>query len=162
MSTPTPTLETVLTAIKTVMVALAPTIGTVREFDRTLDSELEDLELFQAGDFSIHLWTIELEGIDEVEGEASGEHYSIYRIRIRYDSVIKASASSAWSKTARERAELVRDGLNKNAAVFRISGQVQLREPEAVEIRSHGFVDVEDQKVYRTDLALRVEARRWS
>ena len=159
MAAPTPILEDVISAIQTLLVAL-PVSGTVKLTDRTLDSEYEDLDLFKnATTAKLDLWRIECESVDEEEEAASGEHYSIYNVIVTYTNV--RLADDQWSKKARLEFEAARDELNQNAGVFAIAGQRQLRTPETVNIRSHGFEDVEDQKVYKAVLALQVEARRF-
>ncbi len=160
MAVATPTLEVVLTAIRTTMLAIPSFVGTVRVFERTLDSEYEYLDLLKSPTTAVlDLWIVEIDTTDEEEAEAAGEQYSLYNVTITYTNVRLDDLE--WSKKARIEAERVRDGLNQSAAVFAIGGQRQLRTPETVSIQSHGFEDVEDQKVYRTVLTLQVEARRF-
>lgn len=163
MATPTPALETVIAAVVAEMDAIAPDIGEVRGFEHTLDSEVEFIELFQdinGENFDTDIWLVDVTSIDEIEGEAAAEQYSIYNLRIRYISVRKNQAD--WSKQARTLFEKVRDKLNKNAAVFAIGGQRQLQTPEIVALSTHGFTTIEDQTVYQSEMTLQVEARRFT
>lgn len=163
MPAPTPALETVVTAIKTEMDAIA-SLGTVLTGLHGLE---DDVEFIKKGAYiasgSMNLFFIDLKGVDEVEGDAVGEVYEIYDLEIRYWSLRTNNAN--WSKEARQKAESVRDKLFGNTAVFRIGGQVQLRTPETVQIESHGPEEIRgtdgSQMVYLTVLSLRVEARRW-
>lgn len=160
MADPTPGLEAVVTATVTEMDAIAPDIGDVQGFEHTLDSEVEFIELFQDAGFNADIWLVDVASIDSVEGDAAGEVYSIYSMRIRFITVRKAVA--AWSEQARVLFEKVRTKLEKNPAVFAIGGQRQLRTPETVSLSSHDFVPVEDQTVYEDQLTYSVEARRFA
>lgn len=160
MAAPSPTLETVLTAVKTAVAAVA-SVGTVVEYDHPMEDPWEYLEDYQdATTGALNVWLIDVESIDEVEGPANRENYSIYNIRIRYFSVRVNSAD--WSKQGRTLIESVRDAINFASAIFAISGQRQLRTPETCSLRSWGFEDEADQKIYKGELALSVEARRFA
>lgn len=164
MAAASPTMETVATAIKTRIDTIS-SIGTVIVNDHSYE---DDVEYIIRGGFmsggSLDLWLIDIASVDEVEGPATGENYAIYNFRIKYWCV--RTNATDWSKTARTKAESVRDELNKNASVFAISGQRQLRTPETCSIESHGQYDLRgtegSQMVYQTILSLSVEARRFS
>lgn len=163
MPAATPTVETVATAIKTAMDAIA-SLGTVYTGFHGYESDVEFIlknSLISSG--SMNAWFIDLKNIREVEGRAIGETYELYDIEIRYWSLRTANAD--WSKEARQKAESVRDAISGAASIFRISSQVQLQTPETVQIEAHGPVDLRQaggtQMVYLTVLSLAVEARRW-
>ena len=165
MAAAVPTLATVMTAIKTAMDAVVPDIGTVFERFHTYEDDVSFLErnsLIVADVLSI--WFIELIGIDEIEGPASQEFYEVYNIEIEHWSIETDDAD--WSKTARDKAETVRDDLNGAAAIFAIGGQRQVFTPETISITSHGQREIRgDDKahmIYGTILSLQVEARRFS
>lgn len=164
MPAASPALETVLAAIKTKIETL-PSIGTVKTSDHTLEDDvdfLEDQGLLDAD--TMDVWIAELLGSHEQEGDAAGEVYDIYGIRIRYWSI--RTGDPDWSQKARLKAEDVRQLLTGNTDVFRIGGQVQLFTPETVQIDSHGKVNIRgtegEQMIFQTVLSLAVEARRWS
>ena len=160
MAAPSPTLETSLTAVKTAISAIG-SIGTVVEYDHPMEDPWEYLEAYQnSSTGKLDVWLIDVESIDEVEGPANRENYSIYNIRIRYFSVRVASAD--WSKQGRILIESVRDALNFASAIFAIGGQRQLRTPETCSLRSWGFEDEGGQRIYKGELALSIEARRFS
>jgi len=99
----TPTLETVITAIKAAMDAIS-SLGTVLTGYETVEDQVEVVErggYISSG--SMNLWFIELDGIDEIEGDSPGEVYEQYGIRIRYWSLRTNTAD--WSKEARQKAE---------------------------------------------------------
>ena len=159
----TPTLETVITAIKAAMDAIS-SLGTVLTGYETVEDQVEVVErggYISSG--SMNLWFIELDGIDEIEGDSPGEVYEQYGIRIRYWSLRTNTAD--WSKEARQKAESVRDAVSGLASVFAISSQRQLRTPETVGIASHGPASIRgtegEHMIYETVLRLSVEARRW-
>lgn len=165
MPAATPTVETVIAAIKAEIDAISG-IGTVLTGFHTLES---DVEFIRNGAYvasgSMDLWFIDLRDADEFEGRAIGETYERYGIEIRYWSL--RTNAAGWSKAAREKAESVRDALSGAASIFRIGGQVQLETPETVKIDSHGQVDLRQgdgatQMVYLTVLSMMAEARRWS
>lgn len=161
MATPTPDLETVIDAVVSEMDAIAPDIGDVQGFEHTLDSEVEFIELFQDSGFDADIWLVDVTDIPEEEGDAAGEQYALYNLRVRYISVRKDDP--AWSKKARLLFEIVRDKLNKNPAIFAIGGQRQLRTPETVSIGTYTPLNgVEDQTVYQTEITFTVEARRFA
>lgn len=161
MPSPTPTLEAVLTAIQTEIDAVNFATGSVIVTAPKFESELEGIEAYkQAGDGSIDLWRVSAEAVDEIEGDAPGEAYSIYQVLCEYWNVREGDAN--WEKTGRQQVETIRDRLNGNANVFRPSGQVQLQTPETASVEGQGFEFVEDQLVFKAAVSLRVEARRWS
>ena len=158
-----PTLETVITAIKAVMDAIS-SLGTVLTGYETLEDQVEVVErgnYISSG--SMNLWFLELDAIDELEGDSPGEVYEQYNIIIRYWSLRTNNAD--WSKEARTKAESVRDALSGLASVFSVGSQRQLRTPETVGIASHGPASIRgtegEQMIYQTVLRLSVEARRW-
>jgi len=160
MPAATPTLEQVVAAVKTEIDAVNPASGTVLDSALKLESEREAIEAYQQADGTIDLWVVTSDGARELEGDAPGENYSLYRIVCRYWNVRVGDAS--WEKTARTQVETIRDRLNKNAAVFRISSQVQLLAPETASIAAAGFDDVEEMLAYKAAVVLEVEARRWT
>lgn len=164
MPASTPALETIMTAVKTALDAIA-SLGTVYTGFHGLESDVEFIiknSLVASG--SMNAWFIDLKGTREQEGQAIGEAYEQHELEIRYWSLRTNNAN--WSKEARQKAESVRDALSGASSVFRIGGQVQLRTPETVQIDSHGQVDLRHfggtQMAYLTVLSLTVEARRWS
>lgn len=160
MAAPVPTLETVITAVKTRMDTIGG-LGTVRTYDHTFEDDAEFYEDFQDVNFEMDLWIVDVwDGIDEAEGDATGETYEIYKLRIRYWSVRVNKAD--WSALARVKFEAVRTELSGNAAIFAIGGQRQLRTPETVQVRKHSKEQISNQMLYESFLTLDVEARRWS
>lgn len=166
MTTPSPTMETVITAIKAAMDAISPTVGTTYTGWHTLEDDVEAIIKKGLLGSSIDMWMIEGEQGDSQEGDAAGEIFEFYRITITHWCL--RTADDDWSKTARQKAEAVRDALVGASSVFAISGQRQLQAPETVQIMSHGPKKIgEDseaggQMVYETVLGLTVEARRWA
>lgn len=165
MAAASPALEMVLAAIKTEIEELAD-IGTVKTSDHTLEDDVEFLEAEGLLDTSsMNVWIVDLQAAPEVEGDAPGEVYVIYRIGIRYWSIREGDAD--WSKKARQKAAEVQEKLSGNTDVFRIGGQVPLLDtPETVQIDSHGKIPIQAtegaQMLFQTTLSLAVEARRWS
>lgn len=166
MPTGTPSVETVITAIKTAIDAIA-SIGTVIVSDSPLEDDVEWIDVNSyISNGSMNLWVIELAGDETFEGSAVGEFYSRYDVRIRYWSIRTNNAD--WSKEARQKAQSVVDALTGVPSIFAISSQRQLHTPEVLRIVSHGPREIRDvaqggtQMVYETVLALTVEARRWS
>ena len=142
------------------MDAISPDIGDVVVCEHPYEDEAEFYEDYQnATTGLIDLWLIETRAIEEVEGDAIGENYSIYKLQVRYVSC--RVADSEWSKKARLRVEQVRDALNGAAAIFAISGQRQIRTPETVSLESHGKRELSGQTLYESVLTMDVEARRW-
>jgi hypothetical protein len=148
----TPTLETVITAIKAAIDALGATIGTVYLQFHQFEDDVEFLRnkglISSSG---TNVWFIECAGIEESEGDAAGEIFELYQIEITYWSI--RQDNDAWSKEARQKAEQVRDALAGASSIFAII--------------SHGPRDIRAgeqgvQLVYETKLGLTVEARRWS
>lgn len=166
MPTATPSVETVLTAVKAAIDAIA-SIGTVLTSDSPIEDDVEwlDVSNYISGG-SMNLWVVELAGDEAFEGQAVGEFYSRYDVRIRYWSIRTNNAS--WSAEARAKVQSVVDALTGAASIFAISSQRQLHTPETVRIVSHGPREIRDvaqggsQMVYETVLGLTVEARRWS
>lgn len=165
MPTGTPSVETVITAVKAAIDAIS-LIGTVITSDNPLEDDFEwiDVNAYMASG-SMDLWIVELAGAEAFEGAAVGEFYDRYEIRIRYWSVRTDDAE--WSKKARIKAQSVVDALTGASSIFAISSQRQLFTPETVRIVSHGERGIRDaagpdQKVFETLLSLQVEARRWS
>lgn len=160
-----PTLEAVISAIKTAMDAIS-SLGTVYTgFHGLEDDEEFILKNSLISNGSMNAFFIDTLGVDEREGDAAGEIFELYQIEIRYWSL--RTNDSDWSKAARQKAEAVRDALSGAAAIFAIGGQRQLVTPETVRIASHGQEDIRGgeagpQLVYLTRLVLSVEARRWS
>lgn len=165
MAAATPALETVLTAIKDAIDALAD-IGTVLTSDHNLEDDIEFLEVKGLLDTtSMNVWIVDLQSSREVEGDAPGEVYVIYQIGIRYWSI--REGDEEWSKKARQKAAEVQEALSGNSDVFRIDGQVPLLDtPEVVQIDAHGKTPIQGtegaQMLFQTSLSLAVEARRWS
>jgi hypothetical protein len=164
MPTSTPSVEAVLTAVKTAIDAL-PSIGTSITSDQTIEDDVDFLDnLGLLASSSMDLWVIELRGSAELEGGGQGEKYEIYSVWVRYWSIRTGDAE--WSKKARLNAEAVRETLSGNANVFRIGGQVQITDtPETVQLESHGRRTISGtegpQMLYESILSLEVEARRW-
>lgn len=159
---PTPTIETVITAIKTAMDAIA-SLGTVLTGFHTREDEVSVITrggYISSG--SMNLWFIDCKEIRELEGEATQEFYEQYVIQITYWSLRTNNAD--WSKEARQKAESVRDALTGVSSIFAINYR-QITTPETVQIAEHGPHDIAGaegtQRVYRTVLELVVEARRW-
>jgi hypothetical protein len=167
MATAVPALETVIDALYTALVAINPSVGTVRKGEHTLEDDVEHIEvnsLISGG--SLDVWFIDLESTSPYEGKGVGEDYDIYNLRLRYWSMRTADAD--WSSKARIKAQSVADALTRNPAIFAIGTQVQIFTPELVAIVSHGPAQIRDvarsqgQMIFETILALAVEARRWS
>lgn len=165
MGAATPTLETVVTAIKTQIDAISPSVGTVLTGFHGYEDEVEYiLRNSYIASGAMNLWFVDVADVDEVEGPATQENYEQYNIKITYWSSRKNDVD--WSKKARQNAEAVRDKLSLNSAIFAIGGQRQVRTPETVQIESHGPFDIDGtdgaQRIYRTVVALAVEGRRFA
>ena len=159
MTVPTPILETVLTAIKTRIDTIA-LIGTVFTSEHAIEDEFRFARKYRdSGTGELKVWLVDVVDVPEEEGDSVGEAYSFYRIRIRFLTVLVNDPD--WGKKTRQKIEQVRDELNKNAAVFGIAGQRQLRTPETVSIVDFGRRNLGDQLYWQGELALTVEARRW-
>lgn len=163
MAAAVPTVEQVLTAIKTALDAVG-SLGTVVTYDHRFEVDMEYLETIQnrtTGD--LDLWIVDLLSVDENE-RTGGELMEFYRIRARYFNIRKNSAT--WGQTARTALEAGRTALARNANVFAIGSQYQLETPEAVDVAEFGKREVSDfrgsQTVFLGDLRLTVEARRWA
>lgn len=166
MGAPTPALETVITAIKAQMDTIA-SIGTVytRDHNREDDGE-EFFALRNATTALLDVWYIGLESQEAIEGPGVGENYAVYNIRIRHVSLRKGDTD--WVKTARGKGQEVADKLEKNASVFRISSQPQIRTEETVTL--DGYVERSSftseiygpQVIVEGFVRLSVEARRWT
>lgn len=163
MAAATPTLEQIVTAIKTEMDAIA-SLGTVLTGFHGFE---DDLEFIENGGYkssgSMNLFFIDVADIQEVEGGAPGEIYERNVVEIR--GWFLRTNDADWSKLARQKAESVRDKLAGNGNVFRINGQVQIITPETVQLVSHGQESIRgtegEQLLYLTVLRLTVESRRW-
>lgn len=160
MPTPTPTLETVLAAIKTRMDTVAG-IGTVFTSEHTIEDEFRFARKYRdAGTGELKVWLVDVTDIPEEEGDSVGEVYSFYRIRIRCVTVLVNDAD--WVKKTRQKIELVRDELSGNAAVFGIGPQRQIKTPETISLTDFGPRTMGDQLYVKGELSLTVEARRWT
>lgn len=165
MGLPTPSWTTVLDAIEAALSGIVPSIGTIKKHETPLEDEAEYIDDFQDSDGKLDLWLIENPSIDETEGEATGENYSIYNFMIRYFSVRVGAGAEDWSREAILQSEIVRDELNKKASIFAIGGQRHVLEtPETVSMASAAFVTIgeEGHRVYEIQLTLSVEAQRFS
>lgn len=160
MTTPSPTAATVVTAVKTAIDAVNPASGSVLESRSRYDSVLRFLEAYKQSDHSLDLWIVYVDGIQEIEGDATGEGYSIYHVVAEYYNLTVGSAD--WDKDARAQVETIRTALCGASSVFRIGGQIQLFTPETASVESQGFEDVEDQQVFIGRVGMQVEARRWA
>jgi len=157
----TPTLDAAIAAVATALSGQ----GSIVNGYKTLE---DDVELVENGSYitsgSMNLFFVDLRGVEEFEGPASGEIMERYTIEIIYWSLRTGNAD--WSKEARVKAEAVRDALTGAATIFAISSQRQLYTPETVQVDSHGPEEINGtsgpQMVYKTVLSLQVEARRWS
>lgn len=163
MAAAAPTVEQVLSAIKTALDGVG-TLGTVVTYDHKFEVEMEYLESVQnRSTGALDLWIVDLLAVDAREAVA-GELMEFYRVRVRYFNVRKNSAT--WVETARTQLEAGRTALARSAAVFAIGNQRQLETPEVVEVSDFGKRDLSDfngtQTVVLGDLRLTVEARRWS
>lgn len=164
MPAATPTLEQAIAAVAAAMGDVSG-VGDVLTGFHTRE---DDVEFILEGDYlsagTMDLWFVDAEpGAEEIEGPAVGEIYERYNVEIRYWSVRTGDVD--WSKTARTKAESVRDALSKNPDVFRIDGQVPLITPETVRLVAHRQESIRgtesDQLVYLSILELQIEARRW-
>lgn len=163
MPDPTPTLETVLTAIKTQMDAIVPGVGNVFKQEHRLESEFQYTLEHRDADGTAHNWFIDAVVIDQPEGDGVGEVYDVYHVSIRYLSIVK-SGGTEWSEVARGRVEQVRTKLSQNPAVFQLGSGTnrQLRTAEAVELLDFGKRTIDNQQYWQAILGLSVEARRWT
>lgn len=162
MADPTPTFDQVIAAVLAEMTAMSPLPGTILHFENHLENEAELIKryLLSPPQVEAHVWMISGSQSPDVEGDAVGQVFCTYNVQLRYVSVM--TAVDTWSRTALTRAERVRNTLSKNANVFAISGQRQLRTAETVELAGADFTIIGDQRVYQVTLRLQVEARRWS
>lgn len=162
MSAASPTLGTVLDAVVAAINGIS-SIGTALGYDAPLASLTEFIDkggYVNQTTGTMNLWLCSADAPREVEGEAVGEVYVIYPIRIRYLSSRKGEAD--WSREALDKAVAVMDAVSKATSVFAISSQRQLRTPETISVRSNGFTTVEGQLLYEVVLVLEAEARRWT
>lgn len=165
MTVASPTLESVIAAVKTAIDAVNASFGTVLDADLKYESELEAIEDYQQGsgggnEWAIDLWVVTCERIDEVAGEAVGENYSIFNVVCKYWNV--RANDSTWEKTARTQVEAVRDAINQNSSIFRTTSVAIKGTPETASIERAGFENVEGMLVYKARVVLQREARRWS
>lgn len=159
MTTPTPTLATAISAVKSVVSGVGSGVGVVLAFEHHLDSDVEYFEkncLASGG--TGQLWMVDLDNVEEIEGASAGEVYEIYHIRVRGLHVNRAST---WSQDFKAKVESIRDALSGAASVFAIGGQRQLLTPETVSTPQYGKTGIDDQTVFQATLSLAVEARRW-
>jgi len=166
MVTAVPALETVIDAVHTALNAVV-TPDPILKCDHRFEDDVEFIEInsYVSGG-SMNLWVIDVEPSSPFDGQGVGEQYDRYNIRIRYWSLRTNNAD--WAKEARIRAKAVVEALTNNAAVFAISGQVQLFTGTTVSMEGPGAVQIRDraraagQMVYQVILRLQVEARMWS
>jgi hypothetical protein len=163
MAAASPTIETALTNVKTVLDAVG-SLGTVVTYDHKFEVEMEYLETIQnRSTGALDLWIVDLLGADTSE-PTGGEIMEFYRLRARYFNIRKNSAT--WGQTARQQLEAGRTAISRSATVFAASGQRQLETPETADIASFGKEEVSDfrgtQTVFMGDLRFTVEARRWA
>jgi len=160
MTVPVPTEAVAVAAVRAAIDAVNPALGTVLDSRSNFDSELRFIEGYKQSDHSLDLWVVFSETLPEIEGDATGEAYPIYRIVCEYYNIILSTKT--WDKLARALVKTIHDALNGNASIFRIGGQVQLFTPETAIVESQGFELVEgEQYVFKARISLQVEARRW-
>lgn len=163
MGTATPTLETILTAIKTALDGVGG-LGTVVTYDHKFDVDTEYLQTLQNQTTgTLDLWIVDLINSRQREPVA-GEVFELFDIRCRL--FCKRAQSSTWGQTARTQLVAGQNALVKNASIFAIGSQRQLLTEETVELASFGKQTISDhrgvQTVFLGDLRLTVEARRWA
>lgn len=168
MPAATPTEDAVIGATVTEVAAVASPValaGLVEGQLPRFENEWEGLKANQnATTGQLDFVYVFSDSPEEIEGDATSENYTIYNIVVRYYAVRMNVAT--WQRGADLVTESIRDALNKNASVFAIGGQRQLRTPEAARVREQGFTTIRDelggsQMIYRADIVLQVEARRW-
>jgi hypothetical protein len=118
---------------------------------------------------SFDVWFVWKKGEDPFSGRGSGEDYARHVLGIEHWSLRTApTTESEWDEQHIAKDKQVLNELTANAAVFAIAGQRQLHTDETVEVTEHGPHDLVDdlqattQRVMRTLMELRVEARRFS
>lgn len=162
MPSPTPTVDAVLDAVESELRGMENPPADVLHWESPLVAEEELLRNHRNSDGEISLATVGLESATLLAGEASGEDYQLYRVRVRY-CYMSAVDPGESSRIGLTRAQLLVSELDKNTAVFRIGSQVPLLgTPETAEITSYGLRPVGAFTVFVADIALTVEARRWS
>jgi hypothetical protein len=154
-------MDQVLTAVYDALQAMSPLPGTVYHHETHLQSETRLLDLNRdATSKESHVWLMDAD-VEPKQGPANDELYSIYRVKLRYLSVMVLDEED-WARHAKYRAELVRTALENNDNVFAIGGiQPILDTPKTVDLRG-GFVEREGTRYCEILMELTVEARRWS
>lgn len=163
MGAATPTLETVLTAIKTALDGVGG-LGTVVTYDHKYDVDVEYLQSLQNQTTgALDLWIVDVLRTTTREPVA-GEVFETFHVRARL--FCKRANSATWGQTARTQLVAGQNALTKNAAIFAIGSQRQLLEEETVSLEAFGKQTISDhrgaQTVFLGDLRLNVEARRWA
>lgn len=150
-----------MTAVYDALQVMSPLPGVVLPFENHIQSETRMLDLYRdATSKECHVWLMSCDA-ESKQGPANDELYSIYRVKVRYLSVMVLDEID-WAEHAQTRAELVRTALEGNDNVFAIGGvQPILDTPKTVESRG-AFVEREGTRYYEVILELSVEARRWS
>ena len=158
----TPTLASVLTAIKTALDA-AGGLGTVVTYDHKYDVDAEYLRTLQnQSTGTLDLWIVDVNDTTQRE-PVGGEVFDVFDLRCRL--YCKRANAATWGQTARALAVSAQDTLTANANVFAIGGQRQLLTEETVHFARFGKESVSDhrgsQVVFLAELRLNVESRRW-
>lgn len=157
----TPTLAQVVSGVTTALSGQ----GTILSGFHTLEDDVEYLEVNSyVSSGTANVFFVDLRGVEEFEGPATGETMERFNLEVRYWSIRTGNAD--WSKEARVKAEAARDAISGASGIFAIGSQRQLYTPETCQIDSHGPDSIRsasgDQMVYLTILSLQVEARRWA
>ena len=155
----TPTFDQVIAATLSALSSASLT-GTFLYFENRRSSEVEMLREYRQGapDYEAEVTLIDCD-VDDIEGKAHGENYSIYRVTLRH--LFTKQDEESISRIAKFRGERIRNVLTGNEDIFRIAGQVPLRTPETVTLVGT-FVEREESKYYENILKFEVEGRRWA
>ena len=162
MSSPTPTVDQVLNAVESELRTINNPPAEVLHWEIPVAREEELLRDHRTADGEISLATVGLESARLVAGDASGEDYQLYSVRVRYYYVSTVDPGES-SRTGLTRAQLLIDELDKNDSVFRIGGQAPLLgTAETAELSAYGLQAVGEFTVFVAEIGLTVEARRWA
>lgn len=154
----TPTYDEVVNAVMAELRAASLT-GVFLHFENRRMSEAELLREYRsaAPDFESEITLIECD-VDDIEGKAHGENYSIYKVEVRH--LYTRQDEEEISRIAKFRAERIRNAITGNTDIFRIGSQVPLRTAETASL-SGRFVDRDDSRYYESVIRFEVEGRRW-
>lgn len=160
MSAAVPTLDQVLSAVMSELLALSPALpGPIYHYEDRLPNDWESQRpLITPAEGSMDIWWLDAIRRSR-QGDATDEVYELYEVTLRYVCV-RANEEEEWSRQARFNLERASTEISGNDAIFAISAQ-PLFTPKTTD-HTGGFTTREGTKVWEGRCTFTVEARRWS